>query len=583
MLLTAHIALVDLHQTAELVALIAVTHRLANLVQHQPGGRITDADLRGQLQRRDALLVVAHAVDRPEPAAQRRTRLVKNRPCRHRTLVRTESALMHLTIRHITATGAITTRTAKTIRPALPAQLLPATRLLAKQGSELLHRQHLAPVYPHNVILSPYIRLSKRHNHLSVFAFRSSSGLHCDHRVAQNEGLLAQGSSLRHHHSAVNLTFAPPFVYHPPAGCMAHPVYPAFFSSTHPRGSGQCQFGGSSRCSSSPRASRSQSLCSNHPSSRRPQHPTHPPHSPQPAPPPRPQVDRKFGSAPDDPGPLATGVSPAMTQKSHLRRHAQGGRLAARPIPGILHRIRPRPPARRPHLDLGRSTAASWQHPTPSATPVTRRHARHGQYSTSGELSTTESDANQHSLAQTLPRPLPPRQEARKNWPPPKPPSTASSPSPASNSVPAAASSGGGATRSSRAPPAWARLYAATGDKRNTSPTSTKSGPKLPRNSTTPPPILHFRDTTFTSQNRKEWPENLLVPGGEGWVMAGIARTSPIPAQGRSRPRHLHHPISKNDVRRRRQTPGPRRPLAFRHARAPPSLRSAGDLRLRLS
>ena len=33
MLLTAHIALVDLHQAAEPVALIAVTHRLADLVQ----------------------------------------------------------------------------------------------------------------------------------------------------------------------------------------------------------------------------------------------------------------------------------------------------------------------------------------------------------------------------------------------------------------------------------------------------------------------------------------------------------------------------------------------------------------------
>ena len=30
----------------------------------------------------------------------------------------------------------------------------------------------------------------------------------------------------------------------------------------------------------------------------------------------RPQVDRHFGSVPDDPGPLATDVSPAITQKA---------------------------------------------------------------------------------------------------------------------------------------------------------------------------------------------------------------------------------------------------------------------------
>ena len=49
MLLATYIALVDLDQSAEPVVLIAVAHRLANLVQHQPGGGITDANLLGQL------------------------------------------------------------------------------------------------------------------------------------------------------------------------------------------------------------------------------------------------------------------------------------------------------------------------------------------------------------------------------------------------------------------------------------------------------------------------------------------------------------------------------------------------------
>src|ERR1035441_8980625 len=165
MLLATHVALVDLDQTAQLVALIAILHRLADLVLHQPRGAVADADLLGQLQRRDALLVVAHAINGPEPTRQRRARLVKDRARSHRTLVRTTSALMHLAIRHIAPAGAVTSRTANPVRPALPVQLLPATRLLAKQGPELLHRQHRESLLRHEISLSPYLRLSKRYNH----------------------------------------------------------------------------------------------------------------------------------------------------------------------------------------------------------------------------------------------------------------------------------------------------------------------------------------------------------------------------------------------------------------------------------
>src|SRR6266581_8276116 len=106
MLLATHVTLVDLDQTAQLVALVAILHRLADLVLDHPGGAVADADLLGQLHRRDALLVVAHPINGPEPARQRRARLVKDRARRHRTLVRTAGALLHLAIRHITAAGA---------------------------------------------------------------------------------------------------------------------------------------------------------------------------------------------------------------------------------------------------------------------------------------------------------------------------------------------------------------------------------------------------------------------------------------------------------------------------------------------
>jgi hypothetical protein len=47
MLLTTYIAFIDLDQSAEPVVLIAVAHRLADLMQHQPGGGITDANFLG--------------------------------------------------------------------------------------------------------------------------------------------------------------------------------------------------------------------------------------------------------------------------------------------------------------------------------------------------------------------------------------------------------------------------------------------------------------------------------------------------------------------------------------------------------
>ncbi len=144
MLLTAHIALVDLHQAAEPIALIAVTHRLANLVQHQPGGRIADPNFLGQLHRRDPLLVVTHAVDRPEPTRQRRPGFVKNRPRRHRTLIAACAALMHLPNRHVSSARTAAAWTTKAIRPPLPAQLLPTLLLLTERCPKLLHRQHLA-------------------------------------------------------------------------------------------------------------------------------------------------------------------------------------------------------------------------------------------------------------------------------------------------------------------------------------------------------------------------------------------------------------------------------------------------------
>jgi hypothetical protein len=63
----AHVSFVGLDKAAEPVAPITVGHRVAELVQQQPGGLIADPDLLAQLHGRDALLIVAHPVNGPEP------------------------------------------------------------------------------------------------------------------------------------------------------------------------------------------------------------------------------------------------------------------------------------------------------------------------------------------------------------------------------------------------------------------------------------------------------------------------------------------------------------------------------------
>src|ERR1700693_2216782 len=103
MLLAADIALVDLDQAAQRIGLVAVLHRLADLMLHQPCGRVADADLLAQLHRRDALLVVAHAIDGPEPAGERSAGLVKDRARGDRALEAANGALMHPARDHVTA------------------------------------------------------------------------------------------------------------------------------------------------------------------------------------------------------------------------------------------------------------------------------------------------------------------------------------------------------------------------------------------------------------------------------------------------------------------------------------------------
>jgi hypothetical protein len=134
------VAFVHLDDAAQGVAAVAIGHGLADLVLHQPRRLIADADLFRELHRRDRLLVVAHAINGPEPARERRPGLVKDGSGVHRALVRTPRTLMHPPRRNITP-GSVDS---EPLRPTLTAQLRRALRLLAKPQSKLPHRQHPA-------------------------------------------------------------------------------------------------------------------------------------------------------------------------------------------------------------------------------------------------------------------------------------------------------------------------------------------------------------------------------------------------------------------------------------------------------
>jgi hypothetical protein len=124
---------------------IAVRHGLANLLSHQPGGRIADFDLSAQL--RDSLLVLTHAIERPEPTPQRDPcpvpGLVKDRPGGHRTLISARPALVDPLGAQVASAVSSTAGADKTLRPALGGQILPALLLAAKQRQEILNGKNV--------------------------------------------------------------------------------------------------------------------------------------------------------------------------------------------------------------------------------------------------------------------------------------------------------------------------------------------------------------------------------------------------------------------------------------------------------
>src|SRR5271165_6063209 len=80
---------------------------------HQPSRGIRDADLLAQLRRGNPFLVLAHAVDRPKPAAEGSAGLVKNGASGDRTLIPALRAFMDAPTGHVPSTAAAAARTDK--------------------------------------------------------------------------------------------------------------------------------------------------------------------------------------------------------------------------------------------------------------------------------------------------------------------------------------------------------------------------------------------------------------------------------------------------------------------------------------
>src|SRR5271157_4301834 len=107
---------------------------------HQPSRGIRDADLLAQLQRGNPFLVLAHAVDRPEPTGEGSSGLVKNGARGDRTLIPALRAFMDTPTGHVSSTAAAAARTDKPVRPPLRRQVLSTQDLVAKAGAEFAHR-----------------------------------------------------------------------------------------------------------------------------------------------------------------------------------------------------------------------------------------------------------------------------------------------------------------------------------------------------------------------------------------------------------------------------------------------------------
>ena len=118
--LAAEVGVIDLDLYFKDIALLALSHRLHQLVLDQPGARIAHAELALQCQRREPRLGLADQVDRQEPHREGELGAVKDGAGDERTLMAAGVALIQLaaTASHHAVRRAPAVGTAKAFGPA---------------------------------------------------------------------------------------------------------------------------------------------------------------------------------------------------------------------------------------------------------------------------------------------------------------------------------------------------------------------------------------------------------------------------------------------------------------------------------
>jgi len=230
---------------------------------------------------------------------------------------------------------------------------------------------------------------------------------------------------------------------------------------------------------------------------------------------------RKFGSVPDDPGPLAKDLSPKLKPKAisaAMRKVADWQLAESQQYFTVADRSR--------QLDgtiwtwgaLYSGLAASESLGDPKYSSVMRETGKAYNW----ELSKTESDANQHSLAQTYLE-LYLMDKKPEELAPTKTIFDGILARPRVELASGRRIEWWWCDALFMAPPAWARLYAATGDKKYITYLD-EEWAKTSQQLYDTQAHLYARDSTFITAKEKNG-QKMFWSRGEGWVMAGLART----------------------------------------------------------
>ena len=114
----AQVGIIDLDAAGERLPLVTLVHDLQQLVLELPGGVVADAELPGQLQRRETILALGQQIDGQEPGGERQMRGMEDGAGGERGLMMTAMALVKPT-RELAAGGVATVGAHEPLGPAM--------------------------------------------------------------------------------------------------------------------------------------------------------------------------------------------------------------------------------------------------------------------------------------------------------------------------------------------------------------------------------------------------------------------------------------------------------------------------------